>query len=99
MCRSQSFGNASADVHDLFQRKSAIRNELAQRLAPDQLHDEPGFSIVRREIVNGDDVRMIQSRGAARFTLEPSDPGRIATDLLRQDLDGHVPAEPSVAGA
>ncbi len=52
----------------------------------------------RADVVDGGDVRMVQRRGRAGFLLEARQPLGIRRELLRQDLDRDLAAEPRVAG-
>lgn len=44
------------------------------------------------------DVRVIQRRRGPRFLREARQPIRVGRELCRQDLHGHLAAEPSVLG-
>ena len=67
-----------------------------QRLPFDELHrDEAALEHVA-DLVDGDDVRMIQRRGGARFLLEAADRVAVAGQARAEQLDGDLAAEPRV---
>jgi len=42
---------------------------------------------------------MVQGREDLRFTLEPGEPVRIEREMLREDLEGDVPAQCDIPGS
>ena len=69
-------------------QRGVLRAERAPQGAPlDVLEDQ----IVRSDVVDLTDVRMIQRRDGARFALEPIVEG------IRESLDRHKPPESRVA--
>ena len=55
----------SRDVDGVDDRERPAAKTLSQRLALDQLRDDERPAIVRADVVDRDDVRMIESRGGA----------------------------------
>ena len=70
---------------------------LAQRLAVDVAHDEEDEAIRLADAMNGDDVRVRESRGHARLAEESFARCRGAGEVRREHLDGHVAIELHVA--
>src|SRR5262245_51916080 len=56
----ETVGDLDADAQYATDRKALARHELGQGPARDQLHRDEGHGAVGRDVVNGDDVRVIQ---------------------------------------
>ena len=61
---------------------------LGQRLAVDKLHDEEVDVVVRADVVEVADVRMVEGGDRAGFALEALASFLVAGQLFRQDFDG-----------
>ena len=84
--------------HPLGRRPSRGKLRL-QRLALQVfLHDESHPRVVLANVVDGGDVRMVETRRGAGLALEPHHAVRIDGELGRQDLDRHLPVEARVMG-
>ena len=68
----ETFGNLNRNLQRLSYGQRTRFNFLAQRLAFDILHRDIWFAVIFTYFVNGEDVRMIQSRGRARFLKKAS---------------------------
>ena len=95
----QPVGDACGNRQEFFQRQRSVRNDRAQRLAANQLHHQPCLSVARAEIVDGDDVAVIEGRGASGFAFEAREPVAIVGQLVRKNLDRYLPPETHVARA
>ena len=71
---------------------------LRQRLALDVLHDEEIDAVLLAHVIKGADVRMVELRNHLGFTLEARLAFGALGQVLREDLDGNRPVEPSVLG-
>ena len=91
----QPVGNLRRDVEGLASREA----RLAQRLAVHQLRDHVGDTVVRADVVERQDVRMVQRRDAACFLLEARAPLLVVGQRGGQHLHGYVAAEARVARA
>jgi hypothetical protein len=62
------------DLQELREWKTSLRNQLRERLSPNQLHGDEvdAFGLFHR--VHGDDVRMIERRDRLRFPFEARSP-------------------------
>ena len=72
---------------------------LAQRHTFDVFHHDarlavPGFN----HLMNRADIRMGKSRDGARLLLEPAEVGPVLREVPGQELERHVPSQPSVFG-
>ena len=71
-------------------------DQLRERLAGHELHDDEQAIAVLFDGMNGGDVGVIELRGGARLALHPGDRFGVRGDRRRQDLDGHRAAEAGV---
>ncbi len=67
----QRIGDLDRDLQQLIGLQRFSGDALPQRLAFQQLHGDEGPLLVFANVVNDADVGVIQSRGGARFALEP----------------------------
>ena len=86
----QAAGDLDAVLHSLPDRRRPVRKPLAERSAFEQFGDNVGHAIVGTDVVDGQDIRMIQRRGRARFLLEAAQPIGIGRQGCRQHLDRDV---------
>ena len=70
-------------------RSAFARDSIGERLPFQILHDEEVDRVLTTDVVERADVRMIQRRDRARFTVEALATLRVASPRLRQDLDRH----------
>jgi hypothetical protein len=95
---AEDVGDFRGDAERLAQLHRSAGHETAQRLAFDELHRDVGDRILAADVVDGHDVRMIESRGGARLLLEA--PERLgAGDVRRQDFQRDVAVELRITGA
>ena len=97
----EGVGNLLRDDEGLADRKRAAPHALAQRLAFDQLEDDPADGLtalgdILLEAVHGADVGMIERRKHTRFALEARQAVGVGAEAVRQDFDGDVTAEARV---
>jgi hypothetical protein len=71
----------------------------SKRLTFQILHDEEVDATFMANVVKGADVRMIQRRDCAGFTLKSLMNSRVIRDTCGQHLDGNCPVQARVAGA
>ena len=69
-----------------------------QRLAARELHRDEVATAVLTDVVDGADVRMVESRCRARLPAEARERGGIAREQLGQELEGDGLAEGEVVG-
>ena len=93
----QAVGDLHRDVEQLADRRRAGQQQIAQRLAVDQLDGHVGDRVGRSHVVDRDDVGVRERRGRARFPLETLQPVRIGGQLRWEDLDGDVAAQTRIA--
>ena len=85
------------DPEKRFRRNRPVRENLPQRPAVDELHGDELDAVGGTDVVDGDEVRVVQRRGRARFLLEPLDPLGVRGDRGGQHLESDVASEPRVA--
>ena len=67
----EALGGLDGDVEELLRRQRLARgDELAQRLALDELHGDVDRAVGLADVVDREDVRVVQRRGRARLLLE-----------------------------
>src|SRR5262249_39975950 len=69
----------------------------AQRLALEKLGHHERHAVVRREIVDREDVGMRERGDGARLPLEPFERRGVAGEIRGQDLDRHLAPEARIA--
>jgi hypothetical protein len=94
----QRVGDLDADRHDALGRQRRDGGEPIERRPFQVLQDDEVAAILLADIVDGTDIRVVQPRGGAGFTLQPLDRLRIPGDLIGQQLDCDEPPEARVLG-
>ena len=84
----EGIGDLLRDGERFFEGNRALPDSVGQRRARYKLHHE----VVRADVEQGADVRMVQSGDGAGFALEA------VGELLRGDFDGDVASQPRIAG-
>src|ERR1700691_2690666 len=99
MQRFQRFRNLYSYVEDRvhFEGLAAL-HPLFKALAFQLLHDDEGMAIVVLDVVDGADVRMVQAGRRSRLALEAVQRLAVADHAVRNELQGHMPAEAQVLG-
>ena len=92
-------GDLDGELEEPLHGERAGGEQLAERLALDELHRDVGQRARGADLIDRDDVRMVERRHRARFLLESPDAIRLGGQRLGQDLQRHVPVEPSIVGA
>ena len=87
------FADLRHDGQRLARLQLAVRQQVPQRHAIDELHQEVVKTIGLAEIVNGHDVRMVQTRQRARLAREPLGERWVPAGLGGQNLHGHQAVE------
>ena len=94
----QPVGHLRGDVQRPARRQARPGQQLAQRLAFDQLHADVGLIAGLAQLVDGDDGGMVQRRGGAGFLFEAAQPIGIVREIGRQQLECDVALQRQVAG-
>src|SRR5579875_3551573 len=90
-------GNLSDDERGALDTKRALAIDQLFEVSPRDIfhHDVAGLAILS-DIVDADDIRMGQSRGRLRLSLEPGQKVGISAELVAQNLDRYRPVEQQV---
>jgi hypothetical protein len=100
MCLGEPLGGLRGDVEKPLRRERFARSqELAEGLPFHELHRDVGRPVGFADVVDGQDVGVVQSRGRARLLLEALAALGMAGHGGRQHLDRDVAAEPGVGRA
>jgi hypothetical protein len=97
VCRGQASGDLHAVLDSLVGGERAAPEALPQGLPLEQLGDDVGPTVVRADVVNGEDVGVVEGPGGARFLLEAAQ-AMGPRDLIRQHLDRHPAPQARVTG-
>ena len=94
----QRIRDLDGDLQRLFQRQRPFLQPLGQRLPVEILHDPEVDPVLRADVMEGADVRVVQGGDGAGFALEPLLQVRVIGDMLGQHLDGNGAVQAGVAG-
>ena len=92
----QRIGDLPGVLQCIVHTKRAHRDAIVECLALDVLHHQEVRAVLVADIVQGADVRMVQTGNGLGFTTEAGQPLRITREMFRKDLDGDGPSETSV---
>jgi hypothetical protein len=95
--RGETFGQHYAKLDGLTPGKWRTSETIAQRLSFQQLRHGVTNPVVRADIEQHEDIWVRQRRYRFALALEAFQSLRIVGQVLGQDLDGNVTAEPVVA--
>jgi hypothetical protein len=96
--RGQSVGDGDRDLDGLAPPHRG-GHAGAQRVPLQQFRDRVGDASVRADIMNRQNIRMGHRRDRSGFPLEAGQCLGIRGEVLRQDLDRDIPAQPRVPRA
>src|SRR5579872_33395 len=97
MCRRQCLGNLDRKIQCLLKRHRTFPQPVGQRFAVELLHDEKYRTVLRANVVEMADVRMIQRRDSPRLSLKARIQFGVRRKVRRQNLDCDRAVEPRVA--
>ena len=99
MRRREPAGDLLRELEHAIDRHAAARDQLVERAAAHQLHDEEVDPVRVIHFVDRDDVRVIERGCGARLLEKPIAPIAIARRARGDDLDGHDASQTRVDGA
>ena len=70
----EALGDLQGVVDRLASRQRAAVDLVAQRLAFEQLRDDVGRAVLRADVVDGEDVRMVERARGPRLLVETAQP-------------------------
>ena len=87
--RDRAAGLSQKVEYDVERERRALADELAQRDAFDELHDEVGAAVGERpKVIDVHGVRVFEHRGGASLARKPGDERLVVDEGSVQDLDG-----------
>ncbi len=95
-CR-QAVGDLDSDLDSAGQRKTLLRQHIAQLLPLDELHPDERHTVHVIDLVNDRDVGMFESGRRLRFLDEPALASFVGYQLRTQDLEGNVAVQLDVS--
>ncbi len=96
--RVEAVGDLDADLQELRDLDGPDGDAVLEGLALEQFHGDERPVLELPDVVNGADVGMVERRCRARFAAEPLDRLGVPGDVVREELQRDVPAEPCVPG-
>jgi hypothetical protein len=87
MRRVQRVCHLNRDVDEHVHRHRFSVDQVAERLAFEQLHGDELRALELVDLVDGADVRVVQRRRRARFTQKPTDRLLVADPVRGQELE------------
>src|SRR5579863_8208046 len=98
VCGVEGVGNVDADLKKAINFERRAGDDVLERGAFHELHDDEGAAVEFLNVVNGADVGMVQRRGGARFALKTFESLRIGCDVLGKKFESDEAAEFGVFG-
>src|SRR5215469_11436781 len=74
------------------------RDPIPESLPFEILHGDEGLAFILADFVNGADIRMVESRGGARFALKTLQSLAVLRKMFGEELQGDKAAELGVLG-
>src|SRR5262247_2251151 len=87
----------NGDRHAFAQLHLSPRDGFAQRMSLYELSRDEMRVAFPPDLVNGEDVRVVEDRGRARFALESPHLRGVLSKLRRKEFERDLPVEPLVA--
>ena len=95
----ETFGDLPGHIERVVDRHpGACGDQVGEHRPFDQLHHQPRDSRCFLDAVYLRDVLVVQGGENMGFAFKTGEPLGVRCKLWREDLDGDVPVEPSVAG-
>jgi hypothetical protein len=88
--------NLDRVLEDLTYAQALARDDLFQRVTLHVLHYQVIDLAFNADVVDGDDIRVVESRGRARLLEKTLLADWIGKPVRRQQLDGDYPTQPCV---
>lgn len=95
--RRQPARDFHAGIASLARPHRTATEAIPQGLSLEQFRDDVGTPIVLPDVVNRNNIGVVESGRGLRLQLEAMETSSIARPLVRQNFDGHVAFERSVA--
>src|SRR5262249_22097338 len=92
----ERFGNFNRELQQLIGGQRSSQDALAKGLAFEQFHHNEIFAIPLSDLVNGADVRVIQSRGRPGLAAKAFERLRVGINIFGKKLEGDETAEVDV---
>src|SRR5882762_2860602 len=87
--RIECVGNLDPERKDDLDLQRTPDNAVLQRHAIQKLHDDEGHSVLLVDLVDGADIRMIQSGGRFGLALKSAQSLRILSNVIGKELEGN----------
>jgi hypothetical protein len=97
MGRTEPFCDCCSDLHGFTPRARRAPHSFAQRFSMQQFHHGETCAPFLPQIEDRHDVWVRERRDRHGLALETCPGGGIVCQVLREDLDRHIPAQPQIA--
>jgi len=95
---TEGIGELNADIDGARNGEFALREDLVEGQAFEELHGDEGDAFMLFDGVDGADSGMIEGGGGTGFAEEAFEGLSVATCLFREEFEGHVAAELGILG-
>ncbi len=92
-------GDLHADLEDLIEGQAPALQPVGERFAFEVFHHQVMGAVLMADVVQGADIRIVQTGDGARLNLEPLATFGAARQLCGQDLDSDGAVQAGIAGA
>src|SRR5271168_3489714 len=98
MSRIQSISNLQSNFQRLIHSHRLPANALLQSLPLHQFHSQEGAPLKRTNLMNGANIRMIQSRSSPSLALKSLQRQTIMSHIIRKEFQRHMTPKTLVLG-
>src|SRR5258708_34703864 len=89
----KGIGDVDSDGQKIVEFEGGAVDEVLERAAFHELHDQEGTAILFSDVVDGADVRVVQCGGGFGFTAKTLDRGGVLGGPLREKFYGDEPVQ------
>ena len=89
----ERIGHLAGDVKRLLERRPSASEQLPERRAFDELHDDEELAVEFPDVMDGDDAGVVQCGRRLGFVLEPPDGARVGQRFSTEHFDRDVAAQ------
>ncbi len=94
----ERIGDFDAERDKHFKGDRAMRDQLFERGALQELHRDEGLAVFFADVVDGADVGVIERRGGLSFALESGKSARVIAHILGQEFQRNIATESTIFG-
>jgi hypothetical protein len=99
VCGREAAAYLQAVLDGLARRDGTVGEPRAERVSIQQLEDDVRDSVLRADVVDGEDVGMVEGRDGPGFLLESAEAVGVALARRGHDLESDIPSETGITRA